>query len=121
MKRQTGRWNRLSSYKTDIRDIVDGKVVTYHKTDIVEFTGNDIILNHGGWMGVTTKRKINQAANQFGLDVSVYQRKHEWYVATKAVTFAWPARSNSVVIDRVTGLPAFMSFAEMAHAIGKAA
>lgn len=41
-----------------------------------------VILNSGGWRTVTTKTRMNQAANQFGLGYGVYQRKGEWFVDT---------------------------------------
>jgi len=39
-----------------------------------------VTLNSGGWRTVTTKARMNQAANQFGLEYTVYQEKDDWFV-----------------------------------------
>ena len=58
----------------------DGKWtrVTYHNTNVISFTDKIIVLNTGGYRTQTTKRRMNQAANQFGLGIEVLQRKLEW-------------------------------------------
>jgi len=58
----------------------DGKWtrVTYHNTNVVCFTEKTIKLNTGGYATQTTKRRMNQAANQFGLNYEVIQRKGDW-------------------------------------------
>ena len=55
--------------------------VTYHETDVVEFTDDMVWLNTGGWDTVTTKTRMNQASNQFDLGYQVYQEKGKWYVS----------------------------------------
>ena len=76
------RYNKLSRYMTKVTRANDGGMtVTYHSTPIVHVDPEGVItLNSGGWRSVTTKRKMNQAANEFGLAYSVYQRKGEWFV-----------------------------------------
>lgn len=55
--------------------------VYYHGTPVVRFGGGKpVTLNTGGYFTVTTKRRMNQAANQYGLGFSVYQRSRQWYV-----------------------------------------
>ena len=54
--------------------------VRYHQTDVVKFNHEKIILNSGGWNTFTTKTRMNQASNQFGLGYYVYQRDFDWYV-----------------------------------------
>lgn len=60
----------------------DGKWtnVTYHNTIVVKFTEKTIKLNTGGYKTQTTKRRMNQAANQFGLNFEVIQRRGSWVV-----------------------------------------
>lgn len=41
--------------------------IRYHATEVVRFNGKRIILNGGGWRTNTTKTRMNQAANQYGL------------------------------------------------------
>lgn len=121
MKYQRGRWNQVASYKTDIvTDSIGNSFVTYHSTIIVAFNATDITLCHGGHVSVTTKRKMNQVSNQFDLGVHVYQKAGQWFISTKAGDFAWPHYTNTVAIDRVTGVPD-LPFANLAHAVGLAA
>jgi hypothetical protein len=74
--------NKLSKYKTTVT-CTNGMVsVVYHQTLIVHADGRgNVTLDSGGWRTVTTKRKMCQAANQFGLGFSVYQHKGEWLVS----------------------------------------
>lgn len=79
-----------------------GGCVTYHDTDVVVWNEHQVLLDTGGWFTVTTKTRMNQAANQFGLGYQVYQEKGQWYV-----WFPWDDREeipfgerNWVVFDR---------------------
>lgn len=54
--------------------------VNYRGTTVVEFDAESIRLNTGGWKTVTTKTRMNQAANQFGLGFSVFAKDFEWWV-----------------------------------------
>ena len=55
--------------------------VVYHNTAVVQFNNDKIILNSGGWDTRTTKTRMNQASNQYGLRFSVYQVDFAWYVS----------------------------------------
>lgn len=55
-------------------------VVRYHQTAVVRFSKDSITLNSGGWRTNTTKTRMNQAANQFGLGYQVVQDRGNWYV-----------------------------------------
>ena len=55
-------------------------VVSYHQTAVVMITPRNIRLNTGGWHTYTTKLRMNQASNQFGLGYKVFQRRGDWYV-----------------------------------------
>lgn len=65
---------------TSIRTEDGVTAVRYHWTDVVRFTNDYIRLNSNGWRTVTTKRRMNETANQFGLGYSVFQKAHHWYV-----------------------------------------
>lgn len=69
--------------KTKTKVFQDGELVRvqYHETDVVTATPEKITLNTGGWFMVTTKRRMNQASQQFGLDFNVYQVGGKWYVS----------------------------------------
>ena len=54
--------------------------VTLHATDVVTFDSESVILRTAGWYTVTTKRRMNEASEHFGLGFRVIQRNHEWRV-----------------------------------------
>jgi hypothetical protein len=54
--------------------------IRYHNTVVVAFDANQIVLNSGRWRTATTKVRMNQASNQFGLGYWVYQQRGEWFV-----------------------------------------
>ena len=54
--------------------------VVLYNTEVVRVERDRITLNHGGYKTVTTKARMNQAANQYGLGYTVYQEKGEWFV-----------------------------------------
>ena len=74
------RTDRLSNYKTTIGADATHTIVTYHRTQIVRFNSQEIVLNFGGWDTFTTRRKMNQASRQFGLGYSVFRNKGLTYI-----------------------------------------
>lgn len=64
-----------------IGDMSNG-AVSYHGTVVVLWDRERITLNSGGWLTATTKKRMNQASNEYDLGFSVYQSKHQWYVTT---------------------------------------
>ena len=74
------RTDRLSKYRTSWVTAGAIVVVTYVTTMIVEATADTITLRNGGWQTVTTKRKLNQASQQFALGYGVHQVKGEWFL-----------------------------------------
>ena len=74
------RMDKLSNYRTTWQTEGERGSVTYVSTKIVEWSGLAVTLNSDGWQTVTTKRKMNQAARQFGLGFSVFQKNHDWFV-----------------------------------------
>lgn len=82
---------------TTIRGEDGYTIVRYHSTDVVKFDDCQIILNSGKWQTVTTKLRMNQTSNQFGLGYGVYQRKHQWYVSYKGIELAF---YDGMVLER---------------------
>jgi hypothetical protein len=76
-----GQQSQVGKVATTILTVDGYIVVVYHSTPIVSFNADRIILDHGGWMTETTKRRMNQAANQFGLGFQVYSRNFSWYAS----------------------------------------
>ena len=65
----------------------------YQGSDVVTwYTDGTAELDHHGWQTATTKRRMNQCG------FNVYQSKHEWYITTKAGTFAW-GEDSRIFID----------------------
>ncbi len=61
--------------------------VKYHSTEVVSVKRDgSIVLDTGGWKTATTKTRMNQASNQFGLGYHVYQENHAWYVRYQGQT-----------------------------------
>jgi hypothetical protein len=77
--------DKLSTYRTTVAPAADGgTVVTYVSTPIVHIhPDRSVTLRSGGYQTVTTKRKMNQAARQFGLGYVVFQCDFEWFVALR--------------------------------------
>lgn len=75
------RTNKLGKTATTVTQGPDGLCVTYHQTNVVMVNKHGrITLDTGGWNSVTTKLRMNQASNQFGLGYQVYQNKGRWFV-----------------------------------------
>lgn len=67
--------------------------VIYHNTEVVKLdrdTGT-ITLDTGGYKTVTTKRRMNQAAYQFDLAFTVFQKDHKWFVNWKGENIPFTA------------------------------
>ncbi len=65
---------------TVIGDSMQYLSVTLHRTEVVKVLNGVVTLNSGGWKTDTTRNRMNQASNQFGLGYRVYQAKGVWYV-----------------------------------------
>jgi len=63
---------------------VDGILqVWYHRTPVVTVDAKKIVLDTGGWKTRTTKTRMNQASNEFGLGYHVFVEGREWFVNHK--------------------------------------
>ena len=74
------RHNKIGEHKTSIYTDNGFIIIKYHETDVVKFNYDKIILDSGEWRTHTTKTRMNQASNQFGLGFGVYQKDYQWYV-----------------------------------------
>lgn len=70
----------IGQHATTIAKDGDAVNVTYHHTIVGSFDGETATLNSGGYLTATTKRRINQALETWGIDAVVYQENHDWYV-----------------------------------------
>ena len=82
---------RATSVFTDDEGILN---VVYHATHVVRsFPGGKIVLDTGGWRTVTTKTRMNQAANQFKLGYYVFQKDFNWFVEWQGKTLQFDERT----------------------------
>ena len=79
----------VGTHKTSIRTDDEHTIIRYHDTDVVKFNSDYIILNSGGWETVTTKRRMNQTSEQYGLGFHVFQKDYIWYVSTGNQTISF--------------------------------
>lgn len=76
---------RVGSHATSVHKDADGfMAVVYQNTAVVRFNDHEVILNSNGWRTATTKTRMNQASNQYGLGFYVYQQEGQWFVRTPA-------------------------------------
>lgn len=75
-----GQTQRIPGNNSSIVTRDGNTMVTLHRTVVVEFDAERIILRTGGWDTVTTRARMNQASNQFGLGYQVYRDKGLTYV-----------------------------------------
>lgn len=62
------------------------RVIKLHRTDIIEFHPEFILLNTGGWQTITTKDRMNKF---IGHNIRIYQQNSIWtvYTAQEQVIF----------------------------------
>jgi hypothetical protein len=65
----------------------DGIDVYFHGTRIVRIRPDKIFLQTGGWRTVTTKRRMNQTFERFGINAYIYQENFEWFCVFENETF----------------------------------
>jgi len=94
------RMDKVGRFATTISEYDNEWVVTYHSTNVIRVTNEQITLNSGGWRTNTTKNRMNQTSNQFGLGYRVFQKNFEWFVEFKGRIV--PFR-DGMVIHRVSG------------------
>ena len=70
----------LNGYKTRVLTNEEKARVFFHDTPVVTFDEKTIDLDHGGWRTRSTKVRMNQASQEFGLGFHVFQKAHEWFV-----------------------------------------
>ena len=75
-----GQTQTIGRTATKVEHLGKNTLVWYHSTPVVQFDTDYILLDTGGWETATTKLRMNQASNQFGLGYQVYQKDYRWYV-----------------------------------------
>ena len=96
-----GQMAKVGRTATSKRQEDGWTVIKYHQTDVVSFNKNLIILDTGGWYTATTKTRMNQASNEYGLGYQVYQEKGKWFVVHKNQLISFD--KSALVIKRQEG------------------
>ena len=92
------RYNTVGKVATSISHRDGFTCVTYHNTDVVKFNENQIILDTGGWRSATTKVRMIQTSNQFGLGFGVFQKQYDWFVTYKGKCI--PFEGQKLILNR---------------------
>jgi len=81
---------RLGKGNTTVKGNAAGDLsVVFHSTEVVKKVNGVITLRNGGWRTATTRTRMNQASNQFGLGYTVTQKDYDWFVIYKGATLAF--------------------------------
>ena len=70
----------INGYKTRVLTDEGKTRVFFHGTPVVSFNEKTIELNTGGWRTRSTKVRMNQVSQEFGLGFRVFQKQNEWSV-----------------------------------------
>ena len=81
------RADKVGTTATKVKIDGNNGEVTYHWTVVAKWTKDTITLNSDGYRTATTKTRMNQASNEYGLGFYVSQKNHEWFVTYKNETF----------------------------------
>ena len=77
-----GQQARISKNNTKVEQLGEYRVVTLHGTPVVKVhSSGTVTLTSGGWRTATTKARINQVANEWGLGFRVHQDNYRWHVS----------------------------------------
>ena len=82
----------LGKKATTVTKSSAGVEVVLYSTKIVEQHGGKLILRNGGYRTNTTRTRMNQAASQFNLGYSVFQKAGDWFVTWKGNTLPFEGR-----------------------------
>ncbi len=83
---------------TTVTNVNGFTVVTFHSTAVVVFNDKTITLDTGGWFSKTTKVRMTQTSNEFGLGFTVYAKRGTWFVDFKGTTVKFDG--NTVELTR---------------------
>ena len=69
-----------------------------HKTFIVTFEPDRIVLDTGGWWTVTTKDRINIGLQMVGLWPGLFSKNNQWYICKQG--YIWDQENATEWTDR---------------------
>ena len=87
----------ISRYQTKIKSSPAGQTqVIFYYTPVVSFDNKQIILNSGGWWTMSTKKRMNQVSEFYGLGFRVFQKAGDWFVDYKNAVQPFDSRQISL-------------------------
>ena len=95
------KYQVINGFKTRVLTDEDKTRVFFHDTPVVSFNEKTIELNTGGWRTRSTKVRMNQASQEFGLGFRVFQKKGDWYIDYLGKKLAFS--TNKLTLDRSSG------------------
>jgi hypothetical protein len=100
---QTGKtgdnYQVINGYKTRVLTDEGKTRVFFHDTAVVTLNEETIELNTGGWRTRSTKVRMNQASQEFGLGFRVFQKAQDWFVEHHGEIL--PFATDKVTLQRV--------------------
>ena len=88
----------INGYKTRVLTDEEKTRVFFHDTPVVTFNEKTIELNTGGWRTRSTKVRMNQASQEFGLGFRGFQKARDWFVEFQNETH--PFETDELVLLR---------------------
>ena len=89
----------INGYKTRVLTEEEKTRVYFYDTPVVAFDYKTIELNTGGWRTRSTKVRMNQASQEFGLGFRVFQKAQDWFVEHHGEIL--PFATDKVTLQRV--------------------
>ncbi len=93
------RMDHIGTHCTTVKSQGNMTIVTYHDTDVVKILNGAARLCSGGFYTTTTKTRMNQTSNVFGLGYQVYQRNFYWWVSYQGEE--WPFEDGMICHPRL--------------------
>ena len=74
--------NRIGRHATTFQVKDNMLSVVYQNTEVVraDLTKKNVWIKTNGWYTPTTKTRINQTFNQFGIPLRVFQKAGTWFI-----------------------------------------
>lgn len=75
-------WYSSKRATTVIPDGEGFQACIYHQTKVVRWnlSTGEVALDAGGHQSYTTKKRMNEVSEHYGLGFLVFQKDHQWYV-----------------------------------------
>lgn len=76
-------WYSSKRATTVIPDGEGWNACIYHQTKVVRWNRSQVTLNSGGFQSATTKKRMNEVSEHYGLGFQVFQKGGDWFVTVR--------------------------------------